>query len=79
MNGQPRQQYNTRHMIFGATTIVAYVSQFMTLEPGDLIYTGTPSGVGSAMEPAVFLQPGDRVTLEIEGLGRQQQTIAPPP
>ena len=79
VNGEPRQQSNTRHMIFGAATIVAYVSQFMTLEPGDLIYTGTPSGVGSAMEPAVFLQPGDRVALEIDGLGRQQQTIAPPP
>jgi 2-keto-4-pentenoate hydratase/2-oxohepta-3-ene-1,7-dioic acid hydratase in catechol pathway len=79
VNGQPRQNSNTRHMIFGAATIVAYVSQFMTLDPGDLIYTGTPSGVGSAMAPAVFLEPGDVVTLSIEKLGTQQQTIAPPP
>ena len=79
VNGQPRQNSNTRHMIFGAATIVAYVSQFMTLNPGDLIYTGTPSGVGSAMEPAVFLKPGDVVTLRIEKLGTQQQTIAPSP
>ena len=79
VNGQARQSSNTRHMIFGAATIVSYVSQFMTLNPGDLIYTGTPSGVGSAREPAVFLQPGDVVTLSIEKLGTQQQTIAPPP
>lgn len=79
VNGEDRQSSNTRHMIFGAATIVSYVSQFMTLNPGDLIYTGTPSGVGSAREPAVFLDPGDVVTLSIEKLGTQQQTIAPPP
>ncbi len=79
VNGEERQSSNTRHMIFGAATIVSYVSQFMTLNPGDLIYTGTPSGVGSARDPAVFLRPGDRVTLSIEKLGTQQQTIAPPP
>ena len=79
VNGQPRQTSNTRHMIVGAATIVSFVSQFMTLNPGDLIYTGTPSGVGSAMEPAVFLKPGDVVTLSIEKLGTQQQTIAPAP
>ena len=66
-------------MIFGATTIVAYVSQFMTLNPGDVIFTGTPSGVGSAMDPPRFLQPGDVVELGIEKLGVQRQTIAPPP
>jgi len=79
VNGQARQSSNTRHMIFGAATIVSYVSQFMTLNPGDLIYTGTPSGVGSARDPAVFLKPGDVVSLSIEKLGTQQQTIAPPP
>ncbi len=78
VNGELRQSSNTRHMIFGAATIVSYVSQFMTLNPGDLIYTGTPSGVGSAREPAVFLKPGDVVTLSIEKLGTQEQTIAPP-
>lgn len=77
VNGEPRQNSSTRHMIFGAATIVAYVSGFMTLEPGDVIYTGTPSGVGSAMTPPVFLKPGDRVTLSIEKLGSQTQTIAP--
>lgn len=79
VNGEERQSSNTRHMIFGAATIVSYVSQFMTLDPGDLIYTGTPSGVGSAMQPAQFLKPGDVVTLSIDKLGTQQQTIAPPP
>jgi len=77
VNGEPRQNSSTRHMIFGAANIVAYVSGFMTLEPGDVIYTGTPSGVGSAMTPPVFLKPGDRVTLSIEKLGSQTQTIAP--
>jgi 2-keto-4-pentenoate hydratase/2-oxohepta-3-ene-1,7-dioic acid hydratase in catechol pathway len=79
VNGERRQDSNTRHMIFGATTIVSYVSQFMTLNPGDLIYTGTPSGVGSARDPAVFLHPGDVVTLSIDKLGSQQQSIAPAP
>jgi len=78
VNGQPRQQSNTRHMIFGAADIVSYVSRFMTLHPGDVIFTGTPSGVGSAMSPPVYLKPGDRVTLSIERLGTQTQIIAPP-
>jgi len=78
VNGQSRQQSNTRHMIFGAADIVSYVSRFMTLHPGDVIFTGTPSGVGSAMSPPVYLKPGDRVTLSIERLGTQTQIIAPP-
>ncbi len=77
VNGSPRQQSNTRHMIFGAAYIVSYVSRFMSLEPGDVIYSGTPSGVGSAMDPPVFLKPGDTVTLSIEKLGSQTQVIAP--
>lgn len=79
VNGNPRQQSNTRHMIFGAAYIVSYVSQFMSLEPGDVIFTGTPSGVGSAMNPPEFLKPGDTVTLSIEKLGSQTQVIAPAP
>lgn len=79
VNGERRQSSNTRHMIFDAATIVAYVSRFMTLNPGDLIFTGTPSGVGAAMNPPRFLQPGDVIRLGIEGLGSQQQTVAPPP
>jgi 2-keto-4-pentenoate hydratase/2-oxohepta-3-ene-1,7-dioic acid hydratase in catechol pathway len=78
VNGEARQSSNTRHMIFGAATIVSYVSQFMTLEPGDVIFTGTPSGVGSAMNPPTFLAPGDRVSLSIDRLGTQTQTISPP-
>jgi 2,4-diketo-3-deoxy-L-fuconate hydrolase len=79
VNGERRQSSNTRHMIFGATFIVAYVSQFMTLEPGDVIFTGTPSGVGAAMRPPSFLKPGDVVTLGIDALGVQRQTIAASP
>ena len=79
VNGERRQSSNTRHMIFGVAKIVSYVSGFMTLQPGDVIFTGTPSGVGSAMQPPRFLRPGDVVTLSIEGLGSQRQTVAPPP
>jgi 2-keto-4-pentenoate hydratase/2-oxohepta-3-ene-1,7-dioic acid hydratase in catechol pathway len=78
VNGERRQQSNTRHMIFSAAHLVSYISRFMTLEPGDLIFTGTPSGVGVAMSPPKFLKPGDIVEIEIDGLGRQRQTIAPP-
>jgi 2,4-diketo-3-deoxy-L-fuconate hydrolase len=79
VNGEQRQSSNTRHMIFGAAAIIAYVSRFMTLEPGDVIFTGTPAGVGFAMKPPSFLEPGDRVSLTIEKLGTQEQTIEPPP
>ena len=78
VNGAPRQSSNTRHMIFSATYLVAYISQFMTLEPGDLIFTGTPSGVGAAMQPPVFLVPGDRIELSIDRLGTQEQRVAEP-
>ncbi len=77
VNGQPRQSSNTRHMIFGAAAIVSYVSGFMTLEPGDIIFTGTPAGVGLAMTPPEFLKPGDRISLTIEKLGTQEQTVVP--
>lgn len=79
VNGELRQSSNTRHMIFGVADIVAYISQFMTLEPGDVIYTGTPSGVGAAQQPPVFLAPGDIVELSIEKLGTQKQRIAAAP
>lgn len=78
VNGDKRQDSNTRHMIFSAAHIVSYVSQFMTLNPGDLIYTGTPAGVGAAQKPPAFLKPGDVVQVGIEGLGEQKQTVAPP-
>jgi 5-carboxymethyl-2-hydroxymuconate isomerase len=62
-------------MIFGVAKIVSYVSEFMTLMPGDIITTGTPPGVGSGMKPPKFLNVGDVVTLGIEGLGEQRQEI----
>ena len=67
VNGEKRQRGNTRTMIFDCATIVSYVSQFMTLNPGDLITTGTPPGVGSGMKPTPqYLKAGDRITLGIE-------------
>ncbi|HEY0200270.1 MAG TPA: fumarylacetoacetate hydrolase family protein [Burkholderiaceae bacterium] len=75
VNGRRMQTGNTRTMVFSVAQVVSYVSRFMTLEPGDVITTGTPPGVGMGMKPPVFLRPGDVVTLGIEGLGQQQQQI----
>jgi acylpyruvate hydrolase len=69
VNGKPMQDARTRDLLFGPNQLVAYVSTFTTLEPGDLILTGTPGGVGAARDPKVFLQPGDLLTTEITGLG----------
>lgn len=78
VNGVRRQNGNTKTMIFSPYEIVHYLSQFMVLEPGDLINTGTPPGVGMGLTPPVFLNTGDVMELGIEGLGRQrQQVIAP--
>jgi len=74
VNGKRFQQGSTRTMIFGVAHLVHYISQFMTLMPGDVISTGTPPGVGLGQKPPVFLRPGDVVRLGIEGLGEQQQT-----
>ncbi|HEY0865269.1 MAG TPA: fumarylacetoacetate hydrolase family protein [Opitutaceae bacterium] len=76
VNGQLRQNGNTRTMIFPVDEIVRYTSQFMTLEPGDLITTGTPPGVGLGMKPPMFLKAGDTVDLSIAGLGTQCQVCA---
>jgi 2,4-diketo-3-deoxy-L-fuconate hydrolase len=73
VNGQRMQTGNTRTMVFPAAELVHYLSQFMTLEPGDLISTGTPPGVGLGMKPPRYLKHGDVVELSIEGLGRQRQ------
>jgi 2-keto-4-pentenoate hydratase/2-oxohepta-3-ene-1,7-dioic acid hydratase in catechol pathway len=73
VNGQPRQKGNTSTMVFGVMELIRYLSQFMTLEPGDLISTGTPPGVGLGMKPPQFLKAGDVVELEILGLGKQRQ------
>jgi 2-keto-4-pentenoate hydratase/2-oxohepta-3-ene-1,7-dioic acid hydratase in catechol pathway len=69
LNGQTMQDSNTSQMIFDVPSILAYLSQVFTLEPGDLIFTGTPPGVGFARKPPVFLKPGDVVEVEIEGIG----------
>ena len=78
VNGEMRQQGNTADMVFGVKEIVSHLSQFMTLNPGDLIFTGTPAGVGDGMDPPTYLKPGDVVRLGIEGLGAQRQSIAAP-
>ncbi len=76
VNGKRFQTGNTRTMIFGVAQIVSYLSRFMTLNPGDLITTGTPPGVGMGVKPApVYLKPGDVMTLGIERLGEQRQTV----
>ena len=75
VNGQRRQTGSTKTMIFSMAKCVSYVSQFMTLLPGDIITTGTPPGVGLGMKPPTFLNVGDVVTLGIEGLGEQRQEI----
>jgi 2,4-didehydro-3-deoxy-L-rhamnonate hydrolase len=75
VNGAMRQKSNTEQMIFGVAELLSYVSQFMTLLPGDVISTGTPPGVALGMNPPVYLKPGDTVTLGIEGLGDSQQEV----
>lgn len=75
VNGETRQDSNTADMIFPVAFLVSYISQFMTLNPGDVICTGTPSGVGMGMQPPQFLKPGDVVRLGVEGLGEQRQKV----
>lgn len=77
VNGQRVQNGNTRNFIFGLPKIISYISQFMTLEPGDIVLTGTPAGVGLGQKPAPwFLKPGDVVRLGATGLGEQRQVCA---
>ncbi len=77
VNGKRMQTGSTRTMIFSVAKLVSYVSQFMTLEPGDVITTGTPPGVGLGMKPPLYLKKGDVMTLGIEGLGEQRQSVVP--
>jgi 2-keto-4-pentenoate hydratase/2-oxohepta-3-ene-1,7-dioic acid hydratase in catechol pathway len=77
LNGQRVQNGSTKTMIFGVAKIVSYLSQFMTLMPGDVITTGTPPGVGMGKKPPLFLKAGDIITLGVEGLGEQRQTVVP--
>jgi 2-keto-4-pentenoate hydratase/2-oxohepta-3-ene-1,7-dioic acid hydratase in catechol pathway len=76
VNGETQQQASTSDMIFDVPTIVSYLSDFMTLVPGDVISTGTPAGVGLGMRPPKYLKAGDVVELGIDGLGVSQQTLA---
>lgn len=73
VNGMLRQQGNTSTLIFDVPYLIYYLSQFMTLEPGDFISTGTPPGVGLGMKPPQYLRAGDVVEVAIDGLGRQRQ------
>jgi 2,4-didehydro-3-deoxy-L-rhamnonate hydrolase len=75
VNGDFRQNSSTAEMIFGVPFLVSYISQFMTLLPGDVISTGTPAGVGLGMKPPRYLKPGDVVELGIEGLGQSRQQV----
>jgi 2-keto-4-pentenoate hydratase/2-oxohepta-3-ene-1,7-dioic acid hydratase in catechol pathway len=69
LNGNVMQDSSTANMVFGVAELIAFISQAITLEPGDLIATGTPAGVGAFRDPAVFMHPGDEITIEIDGLG----------
>ena len=73
VNGETKQNGNSNKLIFGIAHLVSYLSEFMTLEPGDIVSTGTPPGVGMGFKPSQFLKPGDVVELGIEGLGSSKQ------
>ncbi len=75
VNGQLVQNGTTANMIFPVSFLVAYISRFMTLEPGDIVCTGTPAGVGVGRKPQMFLKPGDHMRLGISGLGEQNQRV----
>jgi 2,4-didehydro-3-deoxy-L-rhamnonate hydrolase len=76
LNGRAMQESTTANMVFGVADLIAYITRTMTLEPGDLIATGTPAGVGAFREPPVFMQPGDEITIEIEGIGSLTNPVA---
>ena len=75
VNGKRMQTGNTDKMIFNFNFILSYLSNFMSLQPGDIVTTGTPPGVGMGMKPPVYLKRGDKITLEVTGLGMQNQTV----
>ena len=79
VNGVSRQDGSTKTMVYGVAHVVAYLSKFMSLQPGDVISTGTPPGVGMGMKPPTYLKPGDVVELGIEGLGTQKQDVIADP
>ena len=75
VNDEPRQDSNTSEMVFGVAGLVSYTSRTITLEPGDLLVTGTPAGVGMAADPPRYLRAGDRMRVEIDGLGELENTV----
>ncbi len=75
VNGQPMQHASTADMLFPVARLIEYISQFMTLEPGDVIATGTPAGIGAFRKPPVWLQPGDRIRMEISQIGVLEHQI----
>jgi 2-keto-4-pentenoate hydratase/2-oxohepta-3-ene-1,7-dioic acid hydratase in catechol pathway len=75
LNGTVMQQSNTREFIFTVQELLAYLSQVVTLEPGDLIFTGTPPGVGAARKPPVWLKPGDVAEVEIDPIGTLRNPV----
>lgn len=75
VNGHRYQNGSTRTMHFGVATVIAHLSQFMSLQPGDVISTGTPPGVGMGQKPETYLKPGDKIELGIDGLGQQSQDV----
>jgi len=76
LNGQVLQKSNTRNLIFKVPELISHISKVMTLEPGDVISTGTPGGVGFARKPPIYLQPGDMVEIEVEGIGILRNPVA---
>jgi 2-keto-4-pentenoate hydratase/2-oxohepta-3-ene-1,7-dioic acid hydratase in catechol pathway len=76
LNGETMQESSTSNMVFGVAALIAYITRTITLEPGDLIATGTPAGVGAFRTPPVFMQPGDEITIEIERLGALTNPVA---
>jgi 2-keto-4-pentenoate hydratase/2-oxohepta-3-ene-1,7-dioic acid hydratase in catechol pathway len=75
VDGRMCQRSTTKQMIFGVARLVSYISRFMSLQPGDIISTGTPPGIGMGQSPPVFLRPGNVVRLGVQGLGQQRQTV----
>ena len=75
VDGHRYQDGSTSTMMFGVPYLVRFVTQFMSLQPGDVIATGTPPGVGLGQKPPVFLQPGNRMRVGVEGLGEQEQEV----
>jgi 5-carboxymethyl-2-hydroxymuconate isomerase len=76
LNGETMQESTTANMVFGVAELIAYITRTITLEPGDLIATGTPAGVGAFRNPRVWMNPGDEITIEIEGVGALTNPVA---